>query len=541
MKKSKMFLFLWAWLAVLLIVPVGDMQVRAGMDLISSDCVREGEWEYYIKEDGTAEIYFLWSNPKEIVVPSELGGRAVTSIASGAFEGNGKARSITLPDTVTNIADSTFSGCWNLQSIILPDSLTSIGERAFAYCESLVSITIPEGIECIGKGMFWNCESLRSVTLPKSIKSIEETAFSCCDSLTSITIPENVTDIAGNAFRMSSNLNEIIVDEGNTVYASKDGVVYNKSGDKILFYPTGRKGTFDVPSDVTDIADSAFIHCEGLSAITIPGSVTRIENEAFYGCTNLQSVTIMENMTRIGKYAFWGCKNLSSIMIPQSVTSIGKEAFFECPRLNNVYYSGSKKKWKKMKIASKNQSLKNAVIYYNSRMIIKLRQPGFTYNGKVQKPRVTVTDTKGQKIEPSMYKVTYKNNKNVGQASITVTGKNKNIGTQTVHFIIYPKGTKITPNSPAKKTVSLKWKKQTKQTDGYEITYSPWNFENTDDTGTEIVTIKNTGTTSYNKVKDWRRKQFYVKIRTYKNVTINGKKQKLYSDWSDVKMVKIEK
>ena len=61
---------------------------------------------------------------------------------------------------VTTIGDRAFSSCYSLTSIELPDSLTTIGERAFSWCTSLTSIVIPEGVTTIGNYAFYWCTSL---------------------------------------------------------------------------------------------------------------------------------------------------------------------------------------------------------------------------------------------------------------------------------------------------------------------------------------------------------------------------------------------
>ena len=86
----------------------------------------------------------------------------------------------------------------------------------------------------------------------------------------------------------------------------------------------------DVVCSVTNIGESAFDNCDGLTSITIPNSVTSIGNDAFKHCTGLKSVVIGNSVTSIGNYAFRYCTGLTSITIPNSVTSIGNSAFYNC-------------------------------------------------------------------------------------------------------------------------------------------------------------------------------------------------------------------
>ena len=63
---------------------------------------------------------------------------------------------------------------------------------------------------------------------------------------------------------------------------------------------------------------------------------------------------------------FPNCKNLVGIVIPASVTEIPANAFNDCTSLKNVYFCGSKKDWKAIKINEKgNQPFLKAKIHYD--------------------------------------------------------------------------------------------------------------------------------------------------------------------------------
>jgi hypothetical protein len=98
----------------------------------------------------------------------------------------------------------------------------------------------------------------------------------------------------------------------------------------------GPGGDVTIPAGVTEIGQSAFYGCTGLTSVTIPAGVTEIGQSAFYGCTGLTSVTIPESVTEISGYAFYGCTGLTSVTIPESVTEIGNKAFEGCTGLTSV-------------------------------------------------------------------------------------------------------------------------------------------------------------------------------------------------------------
>ncbi|WP_179516464.1 leucine-rich repeat protein, partial [Clostridium saccharobutylicum] len=90
----------------------------------------------------------------DITIPSQIGGKSVTSIGNYAFNDCINLISITIPNSITSIGDSAFLGCVGLTSITIPNSVTSIGASAFTYCMGLTSITIPDSITSIGTSAF---------------------------------------------------------------------------------------------------------------------------------------------------------------------------------------------------------------------------------------------------------------------------------------------------------------------------------------------------------------------------------------------------
>lgn len=129
---------------------------------------------------------------------------------------------------------------------------------------------------------------------------------------------------------------------GNFFY-SKD--YQNRNGVIVVGHVDGKnvKGKLVIPETivhegvtyiVTQISNSAFRNCIGVTSVTIPNSVKTILG--FMDCTGLTAVNIPNSTTVIGSNAFSGCTRLTSIIIPNSVTTIGSNAFYKCSGLASI-------------------------------------------------------------------------------------------------------------------------------------------------------------------------------------------------------------
>ena len=142
-----------------------------------------------------------------------------------------------------------------------------------------------------------------------------------------------------------------------------------------------------------------------------------------------------------------------------------------------------------------------------------------------------MTDANGDAIPEDSYTVKYTNNKKVGVAKVTVTFSGNYRGTKSDYFLIKPaKISKVTLKS-GKKQLKASWSKQSSGIAGYEIQYAT--ASNFRDKKTVVVKSASASSKMISSLKG--KKKYYVRIRAYKTVKINGKSQKLYGDWSSKK------
>ena len=224
------------------------------------------------------ESFSFCTSLTDITLPRNL-----QIIGGFAFEKCSALSSIEIPDSVSAMDHSVFNGCTSLSeikigkglneipdstfsntaisSITIPSNIKEIGGNAFAYCSNLTQVNLSEGLKVIGFQAFKDTTTLKHIELPDSVTTIEQEAFSdsgietikLSNSLTyigkeafkntnlkTITIPASVSGIESEAFSGCKSLTEINVDEDNQYYSSIDGILYDKSGENMIFYPEGK-------------------------------------------------------------------------------------------------------------------------------------------------------------------------------------------------------------------------------------------------------------------------------------------------------------
>lgn len=132
------------------------------------------------------------------------------------------------------------------------------------------------------------------------------------------------------------------------------------------------------------------------------------------------------------------------------------------------------------------------------------------------------------------YTLSYKANKNVGTASVVISGKGNFTGTFTKSFSILPKGTMIKTLSGGVKKFTAGWNRQPVQTTGYQLMYSE---DQAFGSGNKTVTVKNANTLTVGVSGLKAVTYYYVRIRTFRTV---GSKT-YYSAWSAAKRVRTKK
>lgn len=133
--------------------------------------------------------------PKNVAIPSTIGGVTVTSIGNAAFR-NHHITAVKFPDTITTLSSLAFANN-DINSATLPNSIVNIDRYAFMN-NKLTTVDIPDSVTRIKGESFMN-NQLQTVALPDGLTEIDQNAFSG-NRLNEITIPAGVRAIDREAF-----------------------------------------------------------------------------------------------------------------------------------------------------------------------------------------------------------------------------------------------------------------------------------------------------------------------------------------------------
>ena len=366
--------------------------------------------------------------------------------------------------------------------IIIEEGITGINNRLTNFFQNTVSVTLPNSLEYIGEKTFYCFTKLETVTIPDNskLKYVYTSAFEKCTSLKSINLPEGLESIYSRAFISCSNLTNLTL-----------------------------------PSTLTRIDETAFSNGPRFknNELTVPKGVTTITSRSFDNIKDLKTINVENGVTTIEKYAFADNDSLTRVNLPSSITSVANTA---CKYYNEEKYSTCDIYIDKYKgsIPCYSNWGTTGTIYWKARdfknttdnTVVISDVADQTYTGSLIAPNITVSCNDVELVKDTDYTVSYSNNKNVGTATISITGIGDYTGTITKNFNIVARDISDTtigsiPNQTytgnsisALPVITYNGATLTKWTD-YTLTYS-----NNVNVGTGTVTITGkgnfTGTTS---------------------------------------------
>ena len=201
------------------------------------------------------------------------------------------------------------------------DGFVFLTEGDFSYQISLSAFDGVRVSVCQYKGE----ETTITIPAKADIFNVTDVFMSAEAPVKTVYLPETIKNINGTSFASAPTVKFVYVNKDNPDFKSEKGVVYDKSGEKLVIVPPARN-SFTIPETVSTIGALSFTLVR-MKSIEIPETVTFIEPEAFNYALGLESVTIPASIDVIGPATFASCPALTKVVVPSSVKFIADNAF----------------------------------------------------------------------------------------------------------------------------------------------------------------------------------------------------------------------
>lgn len=305
-----------------------------------------------------------------------------------------------LPDTVTDI--------------IFEDGITKIYEPVLKPFKNVVNVKLPSTLTFLPENAFTNRSKLETINIPDGITSIYDNTFYKCSKLNNIKLPEGLTHIGARAFDSCSSLTDLTL-----------------------------------PSTLKTIDELAFSNGPRFknNELTVPKGVTTIKSRSIYNINDLKTINVENGVTKIEKYAFADNDSLKNIYLPASITSIdvlacksyGDEKYSTCDIWIDQYKDSAP-----LGVSAYANWGTTGTVHWKARdfqnttdnTVVISNIADQTYTGSLIVPNITVSCNDVELVKDTDYTVSYSNNKNVGTATISITGIGDYTGTITKNFNI---------------------------------------------------------------------------------------------------------
>ena len=173
-----------------------------------------------------------------------------------------------------------------------------------------------------------------------------------------------------------------------------------------------------------------------------------------------------------------------------------------------------------------------------------LNKVTYTYTGSaIGKPGATLKNSQGQKLASKYYTVTYYSRANgakvssikaIGQYKAKVSLKGNYSGTKYLYFSVGLRAVSLGSVTAGKKSITAKWKTDS-SVSGYQVMLA----ENASfSAGVKTAIVNSSSTSSCQFVNLKVGKVYYVKLRAFKDIQVDGRSARMYSGYTGSKSAK---
>ncbi len=297
-------------------------------------------WDTELLGDGTLSI-IKCNLPKTvttIVVPDQIDGRKVSTLAVAALGEFKNVRSLTLPETITRIENTCFIRMESLEEITLPRSLKmdapNVGRWMFQWCTRLKKVVFQSAPNYFPLAIFSHCSALEKVEIPGTVLP------QIANSYTFEEVPESFRlELKGDGSRYryecAENVYTLVPEDTTTDVEQLDsGLVVQRRKDcyivKDLTDGVKPPKRWVIPEEyngmpIVEIGVSAFAKNKQLEQVVLPKTIRKIAAMAFKE-SSVQKVDFPEGLLEIGDEAF-NASDLQAALLPNTLEKLGESVF----------------------------------------------------------------------------------------------------------------------------------------------------------------------------------------------------------------------
>ncbi len=228
-----------------------------------------------------------------------------------AYPAGRSDETVTVSTFVGEIKSYAFDGASRLKVINIErdNAFGTIGTYAFNGCSALEAVNVNNSAYVSVDGVLYTADEKTLVlypqnkagdtfTVPDTVTKIARRAFRGNNNLVEIVIGANVSTLGDGeddyeVFGEAKKLERFVVDAQNQSFSEIRGVLYNKAGTVLRFYPSAKSDmTYVVESTTEKICLNAFAGAINLSILYIPKSVVTVSGTLFAGAARLTTVYV---------------------------------------------------------------------------------------------------------------------------------------------------------------------------------------------------------------------------------------------------------
>ncbi len=228
-----------------------------------------------------------------------------------AYPAGRSDETVTVSTFVGEIKSYAFDGASRLKVINIErdNAFGTIGTSAFNGCSALEAVNVNNEAYVSVDGVLYTADEKTLVlypqnkagdtfTVPDTVTKIAMRAFRGNNNLVEIVIGANVSTLGDGendyeVFGEAKKLERFVVDAENQSFSATSGVLYNKAGTVLRFYPSAKSDmTYVVESTAEKICLNAFAGAINLSILYIPKSVVIVSGTLFAGAARLTTVYV---------------------------------------------------------------------------------------------------------------------------------------------------------------------------------------------------------------------------------------------------------